>query len=201
MKTVILLHGLHMHSFHFYFMKKELRKDKNLNVINFGYPSTFYNESILEKLNRLVEKIPRENEIVFVGHSMGGLVSRLYLSKFKPQRKIKLITLGTPHNGSVAASNIDKTCFRFFLGKSVKAGLVDPIPAWDNSYPLISIAGVANKGVLKLFAPKIKEDSDGTVFVYETIVPNATEHVILDKMHHFQFVFDKRAVQEIKKWL
>lgn len=201
MKTIILIHGLHMHSWHLYLMKKRLKKDKNLNIRNFGYMSTRFNDTILSRLNDLVNSIDSNQEIVIVAHSMGGLVSRLYLNKFKPQRKIKLITLGTPHQGSLVANKINKTFLRFFLGKSVKSGLIDPIPEWDNSYPLISIAGIKNKGVVKIFAPKIKEDNDGTVFLSETIVHNATAHVILQNMHHSQMIIDSRAIEEIKNWI
>jgi pimeloyl-ACP methyl ester carboxylesterase len=41
--------------------------------------------------------------VVLVGHSMGGLVSRAYLRRFGSDRVAKLITIGTPHHGSVLA--------------------------------------------------------------------------------------------------
>lgn len=200
MKTVILLHGLHMHSWHLVFMRKELIKDKNLDVRYFGYPSTLFNDRILYKLNRLVNCIPIDNEIVLVGHSMGGLVSRLFLSTFKPKRKIKLITLGTPHNGSLVANTLNKTFLRFLLGRATRAGLTEPIPAWDNSYPLISIAGVKSMGIVRILTPHSKEKSDGTVFLSETIVENAT-HVILENIHHTQLIAHPRAIEEVKKWI
>lgn len=202
MKTVILLHGLHMHSIHFFFMKKELKKDKNLDVRGFDYHSVLFKESILDNLNKLVDSIPQENEIVLVGHSLGGLVSRLYLSKFKPQRNIKLITLGSPHRGSLVAKRINHTILKPLLGKSTQVGfLLKELPQWDNSYPLISIAGVKNIGVVNLFAKEVAEPSDGTVFLSETIVENSTEHVVIDNMHHSQLIAHPRAIDEVKKWI
>ncbi len=38
--------------------------------------------------------------VVLVGHSMGGLVARAYLRKFGGARVRRLITIGTPHEGS-----------------------------------------------------------------------------------------------------
>jgi len=41
--------------------------------------------------------------IVLVGHSMGGLVARAYLRRCGAGRIARLVTLGTPHQGSVLA--------------------------------------------------------------------------------------------------
>ena len=41
--------------------------------------------------------------VALVGHSMGGLVSRAYLRRFGAARVERIITIGTPHHGSVLA--------------------------------------------------------------------------------------------------
>jgi triacylglycerol esterase/lipase EstA (alpha/beta hydrolase family) len=200
MKTVILIHGLHMSAWNFYFMKKELQKDKSLNIKTFDYNSLLYNDSILARLHALVSAIDT-HEIVFVSHSLGGLVSRLYLDKYKPELNIKLITLGTPHQGSLVAQKIHNTILRPVLGFSTKAGLIKTRVEWDNKYPLISIAGIKSIGIAKLFTNDTKNDSDGTVFVSETIVKNATKHIILNNIHHTQLITHKTAINEVKKWI
>jgi pimeloyl-ACP methyl ester carboxylesterase len=183
-------------------MKKELKKDKNLDVRGFDYHSVLFKESILDNLNNLIGSIPQENEIVLVGHSLGGLVSRLYLSKFKPQRKIKLITLGSPHKGSLIAKRINNTILKPLLGKSTKIGfLLKELPEWDNSYPLISIAGVKDIGLVNVFIKDVNEPNDGTVFLSETIVENAEKHVVIENMHHSQLIAHPRAIEEVKKWI
>lgn len=201
MKTVILIHGLHMHPIHLLHMKKALAKNSELDIKLFGYKSIFFNEKVLDRYDYLINSIPKENDISIVGHSMGGLVSRLYLDKFKPQRNIKLITLGTPHNGSCVAKKIQNTIFRPLLGKSINAGLVNTIAQWDNAYPLISIAGTKKVGITKIFVPNNLSPNDGTVFVEETFVPNATQHIILEDIHHTELIFHKRAIEEVKKWI
>lgn len=46
-------------------------------------------------------------QLVLVGHSMGGLVSRCYLHRHGGAGRVaKLITLGSPHHGTVVASRI-----------------------------------------------------------------------------------------------
>ena len=42
-------------------------------------------------------------QVTLVGHSMGGLVSRAYLRRYGSARVARLVTLGTPHRGSMLA--------------------------------------------------------------------------------------------------
>ena len=49
-------------------------------------------------------------QIALVGHSMGGLVARAYLRRYGGNRVRCLMTLGTPHHGSVHAWLFPGTC-------------------------------------------------------------------------------------------
>ena len=42
-------------------------------------------------------------QLIIVGHSMGGLVARAYLRRYGAQRVARVITLGTPHEGTALA--------------------------------------------------------------------------------------------------
>ena len=42
-------------------------------------------------------------QVVLVGHSMGGLVARSYLRQYRGAKVRRLITIGTPHHGSMHA--------------------------------------------------------------------------------------------------
>jgi triacylglycerol esterase/lipase EstA (alpha/beta hydrolase family) len=201
MKTIILIHGLHMNSLSLHFMKKGLMKHTHLEVKSFNYNSILFNASTIDKFHNFIEKIPLNHEIVLIGHSMGGLVGRLYLTQYCPKRKIKLITLGTPHYGSEVARVIYKTPLKIFLGTSGKSGLLDTIPQWQAQYQTICIAGKKDIGIAKLFAHYIKEPSDGTVFVKEALLDNAHEKVILDDIHHIQLIGHKRVIHELAKWI
>ena len=201
MKTIILIHRLHMNSLSFFFMKKEFEKNNEWDVDTFDYTSLSFDEKVLENLNDKIKLLPNDREIVIVAHSMGGLVTRLYLDKYKPKRNIKVVTLGTPHQGSFLAKKIAKnSILTKFLGDSVNTGLTNPIPEWDGSYPLISIAGIKDFGIIKLLAPQLKEDSDGTVFVKETVIPFA-QHVKFEDTHHMQLIGSKKAINKIKQYI
>ena len=43
------------------------------------------------------------DKVIVVAHSMGGLVARAYLRRFDPSAVARLITIATPHEGSVLA--------------------------------------------------------------------------------------------------
>lgn len=54
-------------------------------------------------LARVLEKLPT-HRLVLIGHSMGGLDSRLVAARMDPGRRVKaVVTLGTPHRGSPLA--------------------------------------------------------------------------------------------------
>jgi len=50
------------------------------------------------------ERVPGEGKFHLIGHSMGGLVMRCYAQRFESARRVSgLVTLGSPHHGSLWA--------------------------------------------------------------------------------------------------
>ena len=50
-----------------------------------------------------IEAATGASQVVLVGHSMGGLVARAYLRQYGGAKVRRLITIGTPHHGSMHA--------------------------------------------------------------------------------------------------
>lgn len=76
-----------------------------------------------EQVARRVEALCREtgaDRVALVGHSMGGLVSRAYLRRYGGARVARLVTLATPHRGSILA--------RFGLGRNARE--MEPGKPW-----------------------------------------------------------------------
>jgi triacylglycerol esterase/lipase EstA (alpha/beta hydrolase family) len=48
--------------------------------------------------------------VTLIAHSMGGLVGRAYLRRFGPARIAQLVTIGTPHHGSMLAWTFAGRC-------------------------------------------------------------------------------------------
>ena len=60
-------------------------------------------DGYVEQVSRRIEDVcaaTGADKVMLVGHSMGGLVSRAYLRKQGNARVAKLVTLGSPHQGS-----------------------------------------------------------------------------------------------------
>jgi triacylglycerol esterase/lipase EstA (alpha/beta hydrolase family) len=51
----------------------------------------------------VIEAATGASQVVLVGHSMGGLVARAYLRQYGSAKVRRLITIGTPHHGSMHA--------------------------------------------------------------------------------------------------
>ncbi len=200
MKTIILLHGLHMHSWSMFYLIKFFKKQPDTELISFGYHSTLYSDKTLDKLDKIVKKIPKGNEIFFVGHSMGGLVAKNYLCKNKPDINATLITLGTPHKGSKIGTTLINSPFKFLMGRSGFSGIQAKDWVWEKKYKLICIAGVGNFGPSKIVLYKDKRPSDGTVFLNEAIdEENANQKIIVQNMNHTQMIASKRIADLLKE--
>lgn len=103
MAKIILLHGLHMHS---WVMRPlaYLLEQEGFEVALFDYCS------VLHSMNRHVEDLARwidenhaDETLHFVGHSLGGLVLRNFAAVYPEKVSGRIVTMGTPHQGSRAA--------------------------------------------------------------------------------------------------
>ncbi len=110
---VLLLHGLNSSGPAMYNIRDRLvTTSNNYNTFQIAIPSydscgTFSSNipTIMNVKNTLKETCLNNNlsfgKIDFVGHSMGGILSRLYLQNANYQHDMhKIITINTPHSGS-----------------------------------------------------------------------------------------------------
>lgn len=104
---VILVHGVLVNDGVWFMMRRHLAKQGigAIYTLNFGPPYSDI-EHFAEQLHAKVESVCVNTgaaRVVLVGHSMGGLVSRAYFRQRGRARLEKIITIGTPHHGSVLA--------------------------------------------------------------------------------------------------
>lgn len=90
----------------------------------------------IEQLNRLIDH--NADEVIIVAHSMGGIVSKLFLNSdiqdSKSTKVNKLITIGTPWNGSAEAY----IALEYGVGmKFLKGIFKDVIPRFESVYQLL----------------------------------------------------------------
>ena len=131
----------------------------------------------------------------YVCHSLGGLVVRHLFSNYPERTPGRVVTLGTPHNGSSAVRTLTRfapVCHLF--GQSLRQGLLGNVPSWRSTHELGVIAGTVRFG-LGLLVPGIPEPNDGTVTVSETMLAGMTDHVTVSTSHT-GMLFSKAAADQ-----
>ena len=113
---IILIHGLWNTSSIFSSITPQL---DNIGIEYFAptLEHSYGMTSILDltnKLNELIlEKYGLEKEIDILGFSMGGIIGRYWLQKFNGHKRTRrLISIGSPHKGTLTAQLIPKYPFR-----------------------------------------------------------------------------------------
>jgi pimeloyl-ACP methyl ester carboxylesterase len=164
-------------------------------AVQFHYPSI--RASIRDnaaRLQRLVERLPG-GEVHFVGHSLGGLVVRRFFHDFPQQRPGRVVTLGTPHTGSLAARRlIQNRIGRWLLGRAGEDGLLGGLPPWAPERALGVIAGSLPLGGAWVVGG-LPRPHDGTVSVESTRLPGMADHLVLHVSHMGLLVSPEAARQ------
>lgn len=200
MELVILLHGMMRTKRSMSSIEKALRTD-GYNVLNITYPSQRLSiEKIVDYIRKEIQHNLKEvSKIHFVGYSLGGLVIRAYLQKYKPKNLGRVVMLGTPNKGSESAEKFkhlwlykkligpagqqlgtDQDKFKHIFGKVY--------------YPLGIIAGnVAIDPINYMIIPK---PNDGKVSVESTKLNGMSDHVVIKTSHTFM-ARNKKVLKQI----
>ena len=145
-----------------------------------------------------------DGSIHFVGHSMGGLLIRVYLAKYRPPRLGRVVMLGTPNGGSEVADVLRRLAiYRTFYGP---AGLQlstqqDPalraLPPVD--YDLGIVAGIGTIDPISSFLI-LPRPNDGKVSVQRTRLEGMIDHTIV-KASHSGLLRHPAAIEQIIRFL
>lgn len=190
-KYVVLVHGLKGHSGIFRGMLQSLRRG-GFVPIPFDYPSTRVGiDTAGEALARVVVGLEHVETIHFVGHSMGGLVTRSCLStdelaEFDAEKLGRIMMLGTPNQGAFLATMLkDMQFFQSAFGKSGQQltqdydGLIARLPVPRQEFAIIAGGRGDNIG----YSPIIPGDDDGTVAVKNTALGGASDFALITCLH------------------
>jgi pimeloyl-ACP methyl ester carboxylesterase len=186
---VVLLHGIANRSWSLRKMDRALRTS-GFATLNLSYASR------KKPLDELADDIHLEisdflscydGPLHFVGHSMGGLLTRVYLAKYRPLRLARVVMLGTPNGGSEMADFLkDLAAYRAFFGPAglqlttQQDDLLTSLPPPD--YPLGIVAGSrAIDPISSTFI--LPRPNDGMVSVHSTRLVGMTDHIIIPATH------------------
>jgi len=178
----VLIPGLYMGGWAVAYLARRLQA-AGWRTRRFSYPTLA--GTLPENADRLARALGtlEAATVHLVAHSLGGLVVRHLFNRHPRQRPGRIVTLGTPHQGSYVARWLDvRPRLRGLLGKSGPEGLLGGAPAWRPGLELGLIAGTLSLGLGRL-APGLPLPNDGTVALAETRLARATDHIALPVSH------------------
>jgi pimeloyl-ACP methyl ester carboxylesterase len=145
-----------------------------------------------------------DGPIHFVGHSMGGLVTRVYLARYRPAQLGRVVMLGTPNGGSELADLLKGLAiYRAFYGP---AGLqlstdLDPVltslPPPDYAVGIIAGDRPLEPIASSLILPR---PNDGCVSVASSKLANMTDHITV-RTSHPGLVRNRVAIEQVVAFL
>lgn len=186
---VVLLHGISRTALSFRKMQTALEA-AGFATLNIDYPSRRHAlEALAEHIHPAVTRLAAEIEgqLHFACHSMGGLLARVYISRYRPVRLGRVAMLGTPNGGSEIADRLKNfSLYRAWFGPAgvqlvtrrdtATNALFPPI-----DYPVGIIAGNRSfDPTASLFLPK---PHDGRVSVENTKLEGMTDHIAIGTSH------------------
>ena len=186
---VILLHGISRTALSFRKMQLTLERS-GYATLNIDYPSRRATlETLAENIHPAIELFVSGlgGPVHFVGHSMGGLLARVYLARHRPERLGRVVMLGTPNGGSEIADRLKNiSAYRAFFGPagqqlgtqrdSAIAALFPPV-----DYPVGIVAG--DRSIDPLASAFLPKPHDGRVSVANTRLDGMADHVVIATAH------------------
>ncbi len=202
-QCVILLHGLARTKGSMRKMENQLTKN-GYDVINVDYPSRKYSiEDLSEQIisNNISKcKSRKSNTIHFVTHSLGGIVVRYYLSKYRLNNLGRVVMLSPPNQGSEAVDKLKiLPGFSLINGKAGRQLGTD-----ENSMPLqlgpvdFNLGIITGDRSLNLFLSLlIPGKDDGKVSIENAKVDGMSDFIVLPYTHPFIMKSDEAIKQTV----
>lgn len=131
---VVLVHGLIDNRSIFAVMRRSLRRRGFAQVCSWNYsPRSSDVARCAAELGAHIERVCEQTgheRVHVVGHSLGGLIARYHLQRQGGDRRMEsLVTLGTPHQGSLLAHVVPTPLIRQLRpGSTVLQALAEPMP-------------------------------------------------------------------------
>jgi pimeloyl-ACP methyl ester carboxylesterase len=204
-RAVILLHGLAGWASQMKPIARGLDTAEGYTLFNVNYASTRAEVSDhAAALAKIIAHLDGIEEINFVAHSLGNLVTRHYLAdamkassgKADPRWK-RMVMLGPPNQGATIAEAICRNAAaECILGESSQqlarnwSELAKHLATPPFEFGIIAGGRGADRG----FNPLLTGDNDLIVTVESTRLPGAADFVVLPVLH--RLMMDSKSVQE-----
>jgi pimeloyl-ACP methyl ester carboxylesterase len=198
---VVLLHGISRTARSFRKMQTAL-EGRGFATLNQDYASRRKAlEALAEDIHPAIQRFADgiDGSVHFVGHSMGGLLARVYIARHRPARLGRVVMLGTPNSGSEIADRLKHIgAYRAWFGPAGQqlvtqrdATIAAMFPPID--YPVGIIAG--NRSVDPIMSAFLPKPHDGRVSVENTRLDGMADHIIVGTSHPW-LVRNGRAIEQ-----
>jgi len=197
--ALVIVHGIWMHDIVMRLLGKRLR-DAGYRTYFFNYSSR--GDDVRHEAQRFLQWLESrvsEPRVHFVAHSLGGLVVLEMLSLQRFARLGRVVTLGSPLNGSAVAQRLNRSRFgRWLLGGALDA-LCRGAPRLPVGLCVGSIVGTVSVGLGRCLAP-LSVPNDGTVALLEGGSQGCADIVALP-VTHFGMLIATSVTQQVVYFL
>jgi len=186
---VVLLHGIGVGSWTLRKLERTLRR-RGYATLNLDYASRKKPlEALAEDIHAPVAAFAErcDGVVHFVAHSMGGLLTRVYLSRHRPARLGRVVMLGTPNGGSEIADLLkDISIYRAVFGPAglqlttTQAPVLAALPRPDYAIGIVAGCRTIAPVTSTLILPR---PNDGKVSVASSKLADMADHIVVKAPH------------------
>jgi len=174
-------------------------------VINWSYPArSRLIEEHAARLDELVRSIDGDGPIHFVGFSLGGIISRYYLTHYTSPRAGRLVMIGSPNLGTAKVDVFySRRWFRWIYGTKSMAQLQASNRLFfeEMGIPRIEFGIIAGgRGDDRGFSRLLNGDDDGAVSVASAKLEGGTDFILLPHTHTV-LVLAPETVRQVEAFL
>jgi pimeloyl-ACP methyl ester carboxylesterase len=186
---VLLVHGLIDNRSIFAVMRRALRRRGFSTVCSWNYSPLLHDvERGARDLGAHISRISQQtghDQVHVVGHSLGGLIARYHVQRQDGDRRVaQLVTLGTPHQGSLLAHVLPTPLVRQLRpGSPLLQELADPAPGYRT--PLTAIYSDLDQVVLPTSAGRCEHPD------------LAARNVLVRGVGHMSLPIHRQVVDEV----
>ena len=186
---VVLLHGIGCTSRSMRKLERSLQQ-AGLTTLNLTYASRKKPlDALADDIHPAIAKFGEAigGQLHFVGHSMGGLLARVYVASHRPSRLGRVVMLGTPNGGSEVADLLQRSrLYRNFYGP---AGLqlttqqddtLAQLPPVDYAVGIVAGTRALDPIAWRFVLPR---PNDGRVSVARSKLAGMADHIAIKATH------------------
>ncbi len=174
-------------------------------VVNLGYPSRKDNIEALadEAIAPALKLCPKDAEIHFVTHSLGGILVRQYLASHTIENLKHVVMLGPPNQGSEVVDKLHAfPGFHFMNGDAGmqlgtgELSIPNSLGAADFNVGIIA----GNKSINWILSSLIPGKDDGKVATARTKLEGMNDHIEMPVTHTFMMKNEK-VISQVMHYL